>query len=84
MVEGYLDCIALHQAGFANVVAVLGTAFTPEQARELRKVASSAILCFDADPAGIEAALKSIDVLAAGGYDELSRILAGLEAPTFS
>jgi DNA primase len=67
VVEGYLDCIALHQAGFANVVAVLGTAFTPEQARELRKVASSAILCFDADPAGIEAALKSIDVLAAEG-----------------
>jgi DNA primase len=67
VVEGYLDCIALHQAGFANTVAVLGTAFTPEQARELRKVASRAILCFDADPAGLEAALKSIDVLSAEG-----------------
>ncbi|HEY4440320.1 MAG TPA: DNA primase [Candidatus Elarobacter sp.] len=65
--EGYLDCIALHQAGFANAVAVLGTAFTPEQARELRKVATSAVLCFDADSAGVEAALKSIDVLAAEG-----------------
>jgi DNA primase len=67
VVEGYLDCIALHQAGFANTVAVLGTAFTPEQARELRKVATSAILCFDVDAAGVEAALKSIDVLAAEG-----------------
>ncbi|MDQ6942100.1 MAG: DNA primase, partial [Candidatus Eremiobacteraeota bacterium] len=67
VVEGYLDCIALHQAGFANAVAVLGTAFTPEQARELRKVASRAILCFDADTAGVEAALKSIDTLTAEG-----------------
>jgi len=67
VVEGYLDCIALHQAGFTNAVAALGTAFTPEQARELRKVASRAILCFDADAAGIDAALKSIDVLFAEG-----------------
>jgi len=67
VVEGYLDCIALHQAGFTNAVAVLGTAFTPEQARELRKVASRAILCFDADAAGVEAALKSIEMLSAEG-----------------
>jgi len=67
VVEGYLDCIALHQAGFANAVAVLGTAFTPEQARELHRVASRAILCFDSDAAGTEAALKSIDVLSAEG-----------------
>jgi DNA primase len=67
VVEGYLDCIALHQAGFANAVAALGTAFTPEQARELRKVASRALLCFDADAAGVDAALKSIDVLTAEG-----------------
>jgi DNA primase len=67
VVEGYLDCIALHQAGFANAVAVLGTAFTPDQARELRRVASQAALCFDTDAAGTEALLKSIDVLAAEG-----------------
>lgn len=67
VVEGYLDCIALHQAGFANAVAALGTAFTPDQARELRKVTTRAILCFDADAAGTEAALKSIEVLAAEG-----------------
>jgi DNA primase len=45
----------------------LGTAFTPEQAREVRKVTSRALLCFDADAAGTEAALKSIDTLAAEG-----------------
>ncbi len=67
VVEGYLDCIALHQAGFTNAVAALGTAFTPEQAHELRKVAARAILCFDADPAGVEAALKSIEMLTAEG-----------------
>jgi len=67
VVEGYLDCIALHQAGFGNAVAALGTAFTPEQAREIRKVASRAILCFDADAAGVEAALKSIEALNAEG-----------------
>jgi DNA primase len=67
VVEGYLDCIALHAAGFANAVAALGTAFTPEQAREVRKVTSRALLCFDADAAGTEAALKSIDALAAEG-----------------
>ena len=69
VVEGYLDCIALHQAGFGNAVAALGTAFTPEQARELGRVVSRAVLCFDADAAGAEAALKSIDVLAAEGVD---------------
>jgi DNA primase len=62
-----LDCIALHQAGFTNAVAALGTAFTPDQARELARVASRVILCFDADPAGVEATLKSIDALAAQG-----------------
>ena len=67
VVEGYLDCIALHQAGFGNAVAALGTAFTPEQAHEVRKVASRAVLCFDADAAGIDAALKSIEVLSAAG-----------------
>jgi len=60
VVEGYLDCIALHQAGFTNAVAALGTAFTPDQAKELRKVAARAVLCFDADAAGVDASLKSI------------------------
>ena len=67
VVEGYLDCIALHQAGFGNAVASLGTAFTPEQAVQLRKVAERIFLCFDADAAGGAATDKSIDVLIAAG-----------------
>jgi DNA primase len=62
VVEGYLDCIALHQAGFANAVAALGTAFTHEQAAELHKYAEYVYLCFDADTAGNAAATKAVDI----------------------
>lgn len=64
VVEGYLDCIALHQAGFENAVAALGTAFTAEQANELRKYADGIFLCFDGDPAGTAAAGKAIETAA--------------------
>ncbi|MDQ2817535.1 MAG: DNA primase, partial [Candidatus Eremiobacteraeota bacterium] len=63
VVEGYLDAIALHQAGFANAVASLGTAFSPEQARELRRVAPNVYLCFDGDAAGRNATARSVDML---------------------
>ncbi len=62
VVEGYLDCIALHQAGFENAVAALGTAFTAEQATELRKYADNVFLCFDGDAAGSSAATKAVDI----------------------
>jgi len=67
VVEGYLDCIALHQASFANAVASLGTAFTPEQGAEIRKYAERVYLCFDADAAGSAATIKSINVLKNAG-----------------
>ena len=67
VVEGYLDCIALHQAGFHQAVASLGTSFTVEQAAELRKYAERVFVCFDADSAGTAATAKSIDVLIAAG-----------------
>jgi DNA primase len=63
VVEGYMDCLALHQAGFQNAVATSGTAFTPEQARELRRVASNVYLCFDGDAAGQAATTRNIDML---------------------
>ena len=62
VVEGYLDCIALHQAGFGNAVAALGTAFTPEQATELKKYADNVFLCYDGDAAGSSAATKAVDI----------------------
>lgn len=62
VVEGYLDCIALHQAGFEGAVAALGTAFTEKQASELRKYAENIYLCFDADAAGSNAATKAVEI----------------------
>ncbi|HUA08676.1 MAG TPA: DNA primase [Candidatus Acidoferrales bacterium] len=62
VVEGYLDAIALHQAGFEGTVAALGTSFTERQAAELRKYADNIYLCFDADAAGSSAATKAIDI----------------------
>jgi DNA primase len=63
VVEGYMDCLALHQAGFGNAVATSGTAFTVEQARELRRVATNLYLCFDGDAAGQAATSKNVDML---------------------
>jgi DNA primase len=62
VVEGYLDCVALHQAGFEGTVAALGTSFTERQAAELRKYADYIYLCFDADAAGSNAATKAVDI----------------------
>ncbi len=67
VVEGYLDCIALHQAGFPAAVAALGTAFTADQAAELRKYTDRVFICFDADAAGGAATAKSIEILVAAG-----------------
>jgi DNA primase len=60
LAEGYMDVIALHQAGITNAVAPLGTAFTGEQAKLLRRWAEKAILVFDSDAAGQNAAVKGI------------------------
>ncbi len=67
VVEGYLDCIALHQAGFTHAVASLGTAFTAEQAAELRKYAQRIFVCFDGDDAGLAATAKAIGPLREAG-----------------
>ena len=58
--EGYMDVIALHQAGIGNAVAPLGTAFTDDQAKLLRRWAEKAVLVFDTDQAGQNAAIKGI------------------------
>jgi DNA primase len=60
LAEGYMDVIALHQAGISNAVAPLGTAFTDEQAKLLRRWAEKACLVFDSDQAGQNAAVKGI------------------------
>ena len=61
VVEGYMDVIALHQAGFTNAVATLGTAFTERQMELLWQLAPEPIVCFDGDRAGEAAAARAID-----------------------
>jgi DNA primase len=61
VVEGYMDVIALDQAGFANAVATLGTAFTERQMEILWQLAPEPIICFDGDRAGEAAAARAID-----------------------
>jgi DNA primase len=62
-VEGYMDVIALAQAGFAHAVAPLGTALTERQAELLWKMASEPVLCFDGDQAGTKAAWRAADLI---------------------
>ncbi|MDQ1268635.1 MAG: primase [Campylobacterota bacterium] len=66
--EGYLDVIMLHQAGFTNAVATLGTALTPEHLPILRKGEPKVVMAYDGDKAGRAAALKASKLLSAGGF----------------
>lgn len=63
IVEGYADVISMHQAGFRNVVAPLGTALTPEQIHIIQLLTKNATELFDGDEAGIRAAMKAVDLL---------------------
>jgi DNA primase len=65
--EGYLDVIALHQAGFNNAVASLGTAFTGLQANLLKRYTDEVLLSYDSDEAGVKAALRAIPILKEAG-----------------
>jgi DNA primase len=74
--EGYTDVIALHQNGFTNAVASLGTALTPDQARLLRRLAKEAIFLYDDDEAGRNAMLRGTQILSA---QEISVRCVGLK-----
>ena len=65
--EGYMDVIALHQAGFDNAVASLGTAFTVGHANLLKRYTNEVYLTFDSDGAGVKAALRAIPILKEAG-----------------
>jgi DNA primase len=62
LVEGYMDVIALHQAGFANVVSPMGTALSEQQLRLLKRFTRNMILALDADAAGDKATLRGLSV----------------------
>ena len=65
--EGYMDTIALHQAGFTNAAACLGTAMTQGQANLLKRYTNQVILTYDSDGAGTKAALRAIPILKSVG-----------------
>jgi DNA primase len=65
--EGYMDVIALGQAGFQNTVATLGTAITAEQARLLQQYCKNVVIAYDADSAGQKAAEKAVNLLGQAG-----------------
>ena len=67
--EGYMDVIAMHQAGFIEAVASLGTAFTPGQASLLHRYTNRVLLAYDSDGAGVRAALRNIGILRSAGLD---------------
>lgn len=67
LMEGYMDVISLHQNGFDNAVASLGTAFTPQQAEILKKYADKAVLCYDSDEAGQKATDRAGEILREAG-----------------
>lgn len=69
VVEGYMDCIALHQAGIYQAVAALGTALTPIQAKLMKRYVHRVITSFDADAAGQTATLRGLEILAAEGFE---------------
>ncbi len=91
--EGYMDVIALHQAGFKNAAASLGTAFTSQQSSILKRYADTVYLCYDSDGAGVKAALRAIPMLKEAGltvrvinmrpYKDPDEFIKGLSAEEF-
>lgn len=67
--EGYMDVIALHNAGFTNAVATLGTAITPEQARIMARYTKKVFISYDSDSAGVRAANRALSLLTDVGLE---------------
>lgn len=67
LAEGYMDVISLHQAGFTNAMASLGTSLTVEQARLMARYAKEVVICYDSDAAGQKATARAIPMLRDAG-----------------
>lgn len=81
VVEGNVDVLSMSQAGFQNVIAASGTALTTEHIRIVKRFTNNCVLMFDADGAGINAALKSIDLLLLEGMNVRLLLLPQGEDP---
>lgn len=84
LLEGYMDVIGAHQAGVENCVAPLGTSFTPYHATILKRYTNQAVVIFDPDSAGINAALRAALILVEQGlYVRVATLPAGLDPDEF-
>lgn len=84
VVEGYVDLAAVKQAGFDNVVASCGTAFTPVHAKLLTRFTSRVVVSFDGDAAGGNAAVRSLDILLERGLDvRVAELPGGMDPDDF-
>ncbi|MBR4199864.1 MAG: DNA primase [Oscillospiraceae bacterium] len=81
LAEGYMDVIAVHQAGFENVVASLGTALTPDQCRLMRQYADEVVISYDSDAAGQNATVKAVNLLRAVGLRPKILHMTGAKDP---
>lgn len=81
IVEGYMDVIALHQAGFDNAIASLGTAFTSGHGHLIKRYVDEVVISFDSDSAGVNASLRSIPILKSSGLNVRVLIMEGAKDP---
>jgi DNA primase len=81
LMEGYMDCLAAWEHDVPNAVASLGTALTPVQARLLRRYTEQVTLCYDGDNAGLQAALRGMDILEQAGLAVKVAVLPPGEDP---
>ena len=81
LAEGYMDVIAINQAGFENVVATLGTSLTGEQARILKTNADDVIIAYDSDSAGQKATQRAINLLSEAGLNTRIIKMEGAKDP---
>lgn len=79
--EGYMDVIALHDAGFGMAVATLGTALTEDQARTIKKYTGKVIISYDSDEAGQKATARAIDLLEKAGLETKVLHMEGAKDP---
>jgi DNA primase len=84
VVEGYFDAIAPHQAGYAHVVATLGTALTTSHLAMLQRLVPRVVLLFDPDPAGVNATLRTVELFLEHGMDAgVATLPAGEDPDSF-
>ena len=84
LVEGQIDLLASHQAGWSNTIATLGTAFTVEHAATIKRITENLVIAFDADPAGIKATGRAARVALQGGLNvKIAKLPAALDPAEF-